>query len=134
MIRTIETCSVKTTDAIEMKVSAAVHAFHAALTEADEQSLELLLSKDLSYGHSNGVVEDKQTFIENIVNGNSVFLEIALSDQSITTSGDTAVVRHQFNAKTNDKNVLATVALRILLVWQKQDEQWQLLARQAIRL
>ncbi len=134
MITPIESNSVSQPGIQEMEIITTVHAFHAALIDADQESLELLLDASLSYGHSNGSIENKKQFIENILNGNSVFMEIELVDQSVKISGDTSIVRHIFKAETNDKNVPATISLQILLVWQKQDEQWKLLARQAVHI
>lgn len=134
MISTVESNSVSPVNVSEMEIITTVHAFHAALIDADKESLESLLDERLSYGHSNGMIENKNQFIENILNGNSVFIEIELADQSVNILGDTSVVRHIFKAKTNDKNIPAAISLKVLLVWQKQNEQWKLLARQAVHI
>lgn len=133
MTTTIQTSLLSMADALEREVSSAVNFFHTSLIEADKDGLEALLSGSLSYGHSNGAIENKQQFIENIMNGNSVFIEIEVMEQTIKTEGDFAIVRHIFKAKTNDSNISSTVSLRILLVWKKQNKKWKLLARQAVK-
>ncbi|MCC7400424.1 MAG: nuclear transport factor 2 family protein [Chitinophagaceae bacterium] len=117
----------------EDEVSSAVDKFHSALIEVNDKLLEELLCKELSYGHSNGLVEDKRSFITKIKNRNSAFTSIKISRQKIIVTGETAVVRHHFLAGTNDKNLPGKVELFILQVWQWQNRRWKLLARQALR-
>jgi ketosteroid isomerase-like protein len=42
-------------------------------------------------------------------------------------------VRHKLHAKTNDGGKAGEVRLFVLLVFQKENKQWKLLARQAVR-
>ena len=106
------------------------------MVDADEQTLRKLASDKLVYGHSLGAVEDKEAFVTNIVNGNSDFVSIDITEQTITISGNAAVVRHKLYAKTADKGKQpGEVRLVIMQVWQRQkaDNEWRLLARQAVR-
>ncbi|MFN5762525.1 MAG: nuclear transport factor 2 family protein, partial [Sphingobacteriales bacterium] len=106
-----------------------------AMIDADENMLKSLTSDKLVYGHSLGAVEDKTAFVQNIVNGNSDFVTIDITDQTLTISGNAAIVRHKLYAKTNDKGKPGEVRLVIMQVWQrtKKDGEWKLLARQAVR-
>ena len=115
----------------ENAVAAAVEQLRQAMIDADQSKLESLVSDQLSYGHSSGVIDDKKTFVDKIVTGKSDFVSIDLSEQTITVSDKTAIVRHLFKAKTNDGGKPGEVQLRIMLVWQKQKGGWKLLARQA---
>ena len=117
----------------ENAVAAAVEQLRQAMIDADQSKLESLVSDQLSYGHSSGVIDDKKTFVDKIVTGKSDFVSIDLSEQTITVSDKTAIVRHFFKAKTNDGGKPGEVQLRIMLVWQKQKGGWKLLARQAVK-
>jgi ketosteroid isomerase-like protein len=97
-------------------------------------ALNRILSPDLVYGHSNGHLEDKATFIDNLTNGNYDFTEISCTDQSIKLSKHIAVVRHTLKAKTNDKGIPAEINLKILLVWKKEGKTWQLWERQSAKI
>jgi len=97
--------------------------------------LEKIAANGLSYGHSSGKVEDKAAFVENIANGNSDFVTIDLTEQTIYVSGSTAIVRHKFSATTHDKGKdPGAVKLAIITVWQKEKKEWKMLARQAVKL
>lgn len=117
----------------ELAIATQVEALKKAMTDADAVMLDKLTAEQLSYGHSGGAVENKKMFIENILSGKSDFVSISLSDQVITVSKKTAVVRHKLDAITNNDGKPGEVHLLIMLVWQKQGGVWKLLARQAVK-
>jgi ketosteroid isomerase-like protein len=118
----------------EKNVAAAVEQLRTAMVDGNKTQLEKLVTDKLSYGHSGGKIEDKNSFVTNIANGNSDFVSIDLSEQTISVSGKTAIVRHILTAKTNDGGKPGDVHLRILLIWQKQGGQWKMIARQAVKI
>jgi hypothetical protein len=118
----------------EKAVASQVEVLRKAMVDADKAALEKLSDEKLSYGHSSGKIEDKATFVSNIVSGKSDFVSIDLSDQKIAISGNTAIVRHTLAADTNDNGTAGHVKLYVLLVWSKDGSQWKLLARQAVKV
>lgn len=116
-------------DVVDKKISA----LRLAMINADAKALKTLSSPLLSYGHSGGHIENQAEFIEKIASGKSDFITMDLSEQTISISGDTALVRHVLNADIKDGGVANTIKLGVLLVWQKQRGEWKLLARQAFK-
>jgi len=116
------------------EVSTQVERLRNAMISANRAELDGLAAEILSYGHSNGNVETKAEFVENIASGKSDFVSVELTEQRISVSQDTAIVRHTFDAQTNDGGKPNTIKLKILLVWQKQNNELKLIARQAVRL
>lgn len=114
-------------------VSKKVDELREAMIKGDANALKRLSSPALSYGHSSGNIEDQQAFIEKLASGQSDFVTMELADQTISISGDTALVRHNLNADIKDGGVPNNIHLGILLVWQKQAGEWKLLARQAFK-
>lgn len=114
-------------------VAQVVNQFTQALINPDTQTLDKLTAEKLSYGHSSGLVENKGAFIEKLVSGRSDFVKINLENQSISLSGDVALVRHDLKADIVDGGNPASIHLGVLLVWQKQSGEWKLLARQAMK-
>jgi len=115
------------------EIEAAVEELKAALVSGNRQALEVITMQQLSYGHSSGVIEDRAQFIEKLVSGQSDFVTINTSQQTITVSGNTALVRHRLDAQINDNGKSGEVHLLVLLVWRKSGRQWKLLARQAVK-
>ena len=118
----------------ETAVAASVEALRKAMIDPDKATLDKLAADDLSYGHSSGKVQDKAAFIEALTSRASDFVSIDLTEQTIKVVGNTAIVRHNLSAATNDGGKPGTVKLSILTIWQKQHGQWRLLARQAVKL
>jgi hypothetical protein len=115
-------------------VANVVEQLRVAMINADSVALDKLVSNKLSYGHSGGALDDKKIFIQKLVSGKSDFVTIDLTEQTITVSKKTAIVRHTLNATTNDNGKAGKVHLKVLQVWQKQNRSWRFLARQAIKL
>lgn len=118
----------------ETNVAARVEILRQAMMDADETKLKELTSKDLSYGHSSGVVQNQAVFIEKIVNGESDFVTIEFQNQTIEILNDVAIVRHNLAAHTKDGGVDKDIKIGIMLVWKKQKNKWFLIARQAFKL
>lgn len=119
----------------EKAVGEAVEKLRKAIVEADGATLTKLTSPLLSYGHSNGNLEDQKEFVRAITSGESHFTRIDLSDQTISISGDLAIVRHKLMGDTHNKGKdPAPVKLGVLYVWQKAKGNWLLLGRQAFKL
>jgi ketosteroid isomerase-like protein len=118
----------------EKEVAAAVEKLRKAMIDADGTALKELAAEDLTYGHSSGKVEDKDAFVSSIVNGDSDFVTLDLSEQTIKIVDNTAIVRHKFVGETMDKGKPGNPKLYVLLVLQKQNGKWQLRARQAVKI
>jgi ketosteroid isomerase-like protein len=128
------TLIVSAQSADEREVAAAVENLRKAMVDADKPALENIAAEELSYGHSNGLIQDKAAFVEAIASGKNDFKTIELSGQAITIAGNTAIVRHVFHAEVVNNGTPGTAHIGILLVWQKQKGKWKLLARQAVKL
>lgn len=118
----------------EAKVIAAGEKLRLAMISGERDALENITSADLNYGHSGGKIEDKAAFVEALASGSSDFVTINLSKQTVKVTGKVAMVRHQLEAKTNDKGKPAEVKLGVFMIWKKEGKQWKLLGRQAFKL
>jgi hypothetical protein len=117
------------------EVTQANEQLRKAMVDGDTVTLEKLTSGELSYGHSSGKLQTKKEFISDFATGASDFVSIDLTDQNVKVVGNTAIIRHILTAATNDKGKgPGTTKLGILLVWIKNKGQWQLLARQAVKV
>ncbi len=108
-----------------------VEALRKLMINPDRQGLEAIFADQLTYGHSDGRVQTKQAVVDALVNHRSVFHSITLSQQTVTLSGDVAVVRHRFEADAVSNGKPGHPDIKVLQVWQKLGGHWQLLVRQA---
>jgi ketosteroid isomerase-like protein len=118
----------------EQTVTAGVEKLRLAMISGNKADLLSILSPDLTYGHSGGKIENRDSFVEAISTKKSDFVTIALTDQTVTVTGDVAVVRHILTADTNDGGKPANIHLGIVLVWKKAKGDWKLIARRAFHV
>ncbi len=119
----------------EQAVASTVKALEKALLDPTEAELTRLTSPALTYGHSNGLLEDRAAFIHALVSGDSDFTSIYTLDQTIKITGSTAWVRHTLKGTTHNKGQdPGKLSLSVLLVFVKEKSNWILLARQAVRI
>jgi ketosteroid isomerase-like protein len=120
----------------EETVAKRVEAFRAAQIAADAKAFDGLCAQELSYSHSDGRVEDKATFIKNATAGKSKFLSLEYKDPSIRVVGDVAIVRFHWlgEGETIPDGKKSSTNLHILMIWQKQGGEWNLLSRASTKL
>lgn len=115
-------------------VAKATESLRLAMISGDKIALEALIVPELTYGHSNGDLDDAKEFVDKLVSKRSDFVTIENSNQSIDVVDKTAIVRHHLFAKTNDLGKApGEVSLNILLTWVKKKNTWKLVARQAVK-
>lgn len=116
----------------EAEVGRAVEAWRRAMVAGDGKALTALAHPDLQFGHSNGLIQTREMFVETVVNKSEIFRSINLTNKSVKIVGDNALQRHVFNADILLSGKRLVVSLGLLEVWQRQnDGRWLLLARQA---
>jgi hypothetical protein len=113
--------------------AAAAERLRLAMIDPSRPALDALVADDLSYGHSGGRIDTKASFVADLLDGKSDFVTIAITDQTVKLSQDVAVIRHTLTGQTLDGGKPGNVTIKVLQVWQRQDGQWRLLARQAVR-
>ncbi|WP_423734974.1 nuclear transport factor 2 family protein [Chitinophaga caseinilytica] len=118
----------------EQDVAAAVLKLREAMVSADKSALESLTAPTLTYGHSNGRIENQAEFVDYLVSGKGDFVTIDLSNQTIIMNGNTAIVRHTLQGDTADGGKPGKVNLYVMLVWAKSGKQWKLIGRQAVKV
>jgi ketosteroid isomerase-like protein len=115
-------------------VASAVAALAKAMIAADKGALDSLTADELNYGHSSPKLDTKASFIDSIVTRKSAFRTIDLTKQTIQVVGDIAIVRAHFSSDIGTAENPGHVELEMLMIWQKRNGAWKLLARQAYKL
>ena len=130
LISSVVLAQEKQTMAVEKAVSDLV----SAMVAGNASELENLTDPALSYGHSNGLLENQSEFIEALASGVSNFTEINIENQTVNITDKIAIVRHFLIGSTHNKGSdPAPVNLGVLTVWHKKGKAWVLLARQAYK-
>jgi ketosteroid isomerase-like protein len=118
----------------EVAVAQSVEALRKAQLEADKAGLAQVTSEHVSYGHSDGRVQNKEEFIQGVVGRKQVVKTLTFPELKVSVVGNAAVVRHIFLSESELDGKATTTRIGAVQVWQKQDGAWKLLARQGFRL
>jgi Domain of unknown function (DUF4440) len=117
----------------EAAVAQAIEALRKAFVGQEKTQLEALCAEQLSYGHSDGRVENKAQFINGVMTRKAILKSLTLSDHTIAIAGTAAIARHTWASESETDGKPTSTKIGILQVWQKQDGTWKLLARQSVR-
>lgn len=116
------------------QVEETVETLRKLMLDPDSAKLSAMASDKLTFGHSGGKIQNKQEFLHSFLSGDTDFTSLEFTEQMVTVSGSTAIVRHTLTGGTADKGKApGSVKLWIILVWQKVKGEWVLLARQAVK-
>lgn len=114
------------------KVIGNMKRFHELIVEK-RFYFDQYIHKDLSYGHSNGWVENADEFANNL--RNSVITYHSFKEDSVTAAVDKKMAHIRFIADIDVtlRGVRSTHKLRVLEVWVRKGSSWLLFVRQAVR-
>jgi ketosteroid isomerase-like protein len=115
-------------------LSQTVEALRKAILSADKDKLTELTADQLTYGHSDGRVQDKAVFIDGVMTRKATVKSLEFPELKTFVVGDTGVTRHHYVADNEQDGKTTHIDIGVLAVWQKQSAGWKLLARQAYKL
>jgi ketosteroid isomerase-like protein len=115
-------------------VMAAMNAWKQATLAKDRPALEQLLHKDLTFTHSSGETWNRSQLIDHYMSADYVPHSIEFSDVSTRVYGDAALVSCVVDLKSKSDGKETSAHHKVLHVWLKSPQGWQLVARQATKL
>ena len=117
----------------EEKLVTTVKEFHQALVNKNTVSINQQTDKALSYGHSNGWVENKTDIIKDLETGYISYQGFKEDSIAVSINGNMANVRFVADISATMKGSTNTYHLKVLEVWVKKGKRWVLFARQAVK-
>ena len=112
----------------------AVVKFEKALMSKDSATLNTLLHKDVSFGHSTGWVQTKKDVINDMMSGFLVYAKIEDNSIQIAMSKEKAIVTERVTVSGVREGKPFGLSLFIMEVWLQNKKGWQLYARQGTKL
>lgn len=105
-----------------------------ALLQKDEKQLQTVLHKEVSYGHSNGWIQNKNDILSDFTSGKLIYNKIENNSSAIVTiSKKYATVKTNTNAEGVVNGTAFNLKLHIMQFWIKTKKGWQLIARQSAK-
>lgn len=105
-----------------------------ALVRNDLETLDQILSSDLTYTHSNGRVETKEEFLESLRSGRVRYRGMDPQDVRIRVYDGTGILTGEAGVRITVQGEDREFALRFTLVYVRRDGRWQKVAWQSTRL
>jgi hypothetical protein len=96
-----------------------------AMIAADLDTLDELFHPQLTYTHSNALVDTKDSYIANIANGVVSYKSVEREDTALTQIGDTAVITGKAKFVVHARNTDITIESRYSSVWLNDGGRWQ---------
>ncbi|MFQ4144512.1 nuclear transport factor 2 family protein [Chlorogloeopsis sp. ULAP02] len=98
---------------------------YQAMLAQDITLLEHLLSEDLSYVHSTGLVDSKASYITFVRSGGVQYQKIERENVLVRTYSDTAVVTGRILMTVVIKGEVRFIDNVFVNIWEKRNQGWQ---------
>jgi len=105
-----------------------------SLIGKDSVTLSNLLADDVSYGHTNGIIQTKAQLIRSVVGGEQDYKSIEPSEMKVRVYENTGVVTMNSKVIMNYQGKPLEMNMFVTLVWIKNKNDWNLVARQSVKL
>ncbi len=122
-------------DARTTRLAAADDERVAAMKAADRERLAAVLSDELRYAHSTGVVDTKQSFTESLTAGRVKYLSLDYDERTFTfPAPGIALMAGRGRIRVSLPTGEMEAALSFLAVWREEGGKWRFLAWQSCKL
>ena len=128
------TAKAQDTNDPKMQVMMKMQGLRDALLSKDSANLSALLADDVSYGHSSGIIQTKAQLIRDVMSGLQDYKSIEPSDMNIRVYGNAAVVVLKLKTNLIANGNPMDLNLGVTFTWIKLNNEWKLVARQAVKL
>jgi hypothetical protein len=118
----------------EAALSQSIETLRQGILQGDKAKLDQVAASQISYGHSDGRVQNKQEFIDGVIHRKQTQKSLTFPELKVFVAGNTAVARHIYQGESEMDGKQTSTRIGALQVWQKQDSGWKLLARQGFKL
>jgi ketosteroid isomerase-like protein len=106
----------------------------AAMMAGDGKALARLMSDQLRFAHSDGRVESKADYVNNLMAGETAYADAKTSElETMQVSPDVVVILGVQEMKKRLGATWSEIKLRYLAVWRNENGTWRMVAWQSAR-
>ena len=106
----------------------------SALLSKDSIALSNLLTDDVTYGHSSGLIQTKQELIRSVMSGEQDYKTIEPSNINVRIYDNAGVVTTNIKTSLIYQGKPTDLDMVVTLIWVKINGEWKLVARQSVKL
>ena len=104
-----------------------------AMAKKDLAALNALISDDLVYTHSSARLDTKQSLLDNMESGGTVYTSVVPSDVKAQDLGDTVVLTGSCKISVMSQGRPNSFGVRFTDVWANKAGKWQMVTWQSTR-
>ena len=104
-----------------------------AMARGDVGTLNALIADELVYTHSSARLDTKQSLIENMQSGKTVYTAVVPSDVKAQEYGDTVVLTGNARISVRSGGNAMNFGVRFTDVWANKGGNWQMVAWQSTK-
>jgi hypothetical protein len=105
-----------------------------AMSTRDIGTLNALIADELVYTHSSARLDTKQSLIENMQSGRTVYTAVVPSDVKAQDYGDMVVLTGVARISVNSGGNAMNFGVRFTDIWVNKGGNWQMVAWQSTKL
>jgi hypothetical protein len=105
-----------------------------AMSTRDIGTLNALIADELVYTHSSARLDTKQSLIENMQGGKTVYTAVVPSDVKAQDYGDTVVLTGVARISVNSGGNAMNFGVRFTDIWVNKGGNWQMVSWQSTKL
>ncbi len=121
-------------DETRMEIMMKMMTLRNALVAKDSVALSKVLAEDVTYGHTNAMIQTKAELIRDVISLVQDYKSIEPSDLKIRIYDNTAIVNMNSKVVMNYQKQPLELNMKITFTWVKKNKDWQLVARQAVKM
>jgi ketosteroid isomerase-like protein len=118
----------------EQQIRDAEKAWASAVVSKDFTALDRMLTPDLIYAHSTGVIDDKAKYLEKMRAGKQVYAGIEHKSTNVRLHGNAAVAHSQIRMHGTNADGPFDDRVMAMHFWVKSNGKWLLAAHQTTKL
>jgi hypothetical protein len=104
-----------------------------AMSQGDVGTLNALIADELVYTHSSARLDTKQSLIENMQSGKTVYTAVVPSDVQAQDYGDTVVLTGNARISVKSGSNAMNFGVRFTDIWVNKGGNWQMVAWQSTK-
>ena len=121
-------------ESVKMDIMMKMYSLKTALVAKDSVTLSKVLADDVTYGHTNAMVQTKAELIRDVVSKVQDYTIIDPSEMNIRIFENTAIVNMKSKVVMNYKNEPLEIKMKVVLTWTKVKKSWKLMGRQSVKV
>jgi ketosteroid isomerase-like protein len=124
----------KASNSVDQEVLKLEQQWEDALINSDIAGLERIYDDSLIYTHSNGSVDNKSAYVDNIKSGVTKYQSMKRDDIKVNVYGNTALVTCHWQVHVLNRGNKIDTNARYIHVYVKRKDGWKMVAHQATRI